>query len=109
MHPGPFGIIDLVTRRPVGPGRYALGRSRRATVSTVTAASRTAAVHRCLGGGPEPEQLQAVVDHGDDNPAKDGAQHLAPPAEQAGPADDRGGHGVQDVLPPWTLLETEPR
>src|ERR1700733_5411922 len=51
-----------------------------------------------LRGGAQAEQLQAVVDHGDDDPAEDRAQHLAAPAEQAGAADDRGGDGVQDVV-----------
>src|SRR6266568_8991421 len=51
-----------------------------------------------LGGGTEAEQLKAIVDDGDDDPAEDRAQHLAAAAEQAGPADDRGGDRVQDVL-----------
>jgi hypothetical protein len=72
---------------------------RRATVSMVTAASRTIAVQMACGRGAESEQLQAVVDDRDDEPAEHGAEHLAPAAEQADPADDRGGHGVQDVLP----------
>src|SRR5438270_2272925 len=52
-----------------------------------------------LGGGAQAEQFQPVVDHRDDDPAEHRAEHLAAAAEQAGPADDRGGHREQDVLP----------
>ena len=38
-------------------------------------------------------------------PAEERAHHLAPAAEQADAADDRGGHGEQDVVP---ALESAP-
>jgi hypothetical protein len=47
-----------------------------------------------LGCGAHPEQVDAVVDGGDDEAAEHPVQRLAPAAEQAGPADHRGSHRV---------------
>ena len=61
----------------------------------VTAASSTESGHHVLVGGGQPEQPHPVVDGGDDQPAEEGVDHLAAPAEEAGAADDRRGHGVE--------------
>src|SRR6185437_3879080 len=50
-----------------------------------------------LGGCGQAEQLQAVGDDPDDQAAEHRINHLAAPAEQARPADDCGGDGVQHV------------
>src|SRR6202041_1074891 len=42
-----------------------------------------------------PQEVDAVVDGRDDDPAEHAVQRLAAAAEQAGPADHRGGHRVQ--------------
>src|SRR5215475_11809511 len=46
----------------------------------------------------KPEKLQAVVDHGDHQPAEYRAEHPAAAAKEAHPTDDGGRHGVQNVL-----------
>src|SRR5260370_200292 len=52
-----------------------------------------------LRRGPEAEQLQAVVDHGHDDPPQDRPQHLAAPAEQPAPPDAPPRHPIQHTPP----------
>ena len=61
----------------------------------VTAASSTSAVTTYLRRRAVALQAHAVVDGGDHEAAEHGVDRLAPAAEQAGPADDRGGDRVE--------------
>ena len=63
----------------------------------------------------DPEQVQPVVQHADEEGARQRAPDRAPPAEQAGTADDDGGFwlvreylnmSVPQTLKTWTIIET---
>src|SRR5271170_7726603 len=97
MHHGPFGSSDC---HRVRPADALLGGGLAATGGGVDGDGdeQDPGGPQVLLRGAQAEQFQAVVDHGHDDAAEDRAHHLAPAAEQADPADDRGGHREQDVL-----------
>ena len=74
-------------------------RNRRSRWPRTTSSSTADDDHRAGGDvlpvRVDPEQVQPVAHHGDDQRAGERVEHRAPAAEEAGPADDHGRDRVQ--------------